>query len=204
MIKASIFVSGILFLIFLLPIVSGFSFNVSPSKEQCFYENVKKDEFIQSQFQVVKGAKLDINFKITTASGRLIHYVDRKQEEKFVFVAQNTDVYKFCFDNSMSHINSKDISFDLKLGAHNTDTKLATQEDLTPLENKVLGLVDKISDVSLQQKYLKIREKVHRNTTESTNSRILWWSFFELFLLVCASFAQIWYVRRYFSKRRHV
>ncbi|KAJ6236297.1 transmembrane emp24 domain-containing protein a [Anaeramoeba flamelloides] len=204
MIKASFFVSGVLFLIFLLPIVSGFSFNVLPSKEQCFYENIKKDEFVQSQFQVVKGAKLDINFKITTVSGRLIHYANRKQEEKFVFVAQSTDVYKFCFDNSMSHIKSKDISFDLKLGEHNTNTDLATKEDLTPLENTILNLVDKISDVSSQQKYLKIREKVHRNTTESTNSRIFWWSFFELFLLVCASFSQILYVRRYFSKRRHV
>ena len=37
---------------------------------------------------------------------------------------------------------------------------------------------------------------------DSTNSRVVWWSVFEAFLIVCMTFGQIYYLKRFFEVRR--
>lgn len=46
-------------------------------------------------------------------------------------------------------------------------------------------------------KYLRQRETGHRNTAESMNTRVLWWSIWEAVLIVILSCVQIYYLRRY-------
>jgi len=51
---------------------------------------------------------------------------------------------------------------------------------------------------------MKMREQTHRNTSESTNGRVLWWSVFECLLLIGMSCWQIFYLRRLFEVKRTV
>lgn len=37
---------------------------------------------------------------------------------------------------------------------------------------------------------------------DSTNSRVVWWAIFECFLLICMTFGQIYYLKRFFEVRR--
>lgn len=55
------------------------------------------------------------------------------------------------------------------------------------------------SDVKAEQSYLVIRERTHRNTAESTNSRVKWWSLFQIVVVVLNSLFQIYYLRRFFE-----
>ncbi|GAM19236.1 hypothetical protein SAMD00019534_024110, partial [Acytostelium subglobosum LB1] len=43
-----------------------------------------------------------------------------------------------------------------------------------------------------------------KKASESTNSRVLWWSIFEAFILVVMSLWQIYYLRRFFEVKRAV
>lgn len=46
-----------------------------------------------------------------------------------------------------------------------------------------------------------VRERVHRNTAESTNSRVKWWSIFQLAVLLAEGIFQVWWLKRFFEVR---
>jgi len=48
-------------------------------------------------------------------------------------------------------------------------------------------------------RYIVIREMVHRNTAESTNSRVKWWSIFQLGVVGGNGLFQVWYLKRFFE-----
>lgn len=49
-----------------------------------------------------------------------------------------------------------------------------------------------------------LRERVHRNTAESTNARVKWWSVFQLGVLVVNCVFQVFYLKRFFEVKRIV
>lgn len=67
------------------------------------------------------------------------------------------------------------------------------------------GLVRRLSEsleqVRDEQSYIVLRERVHRNTAESTNSRVKWWSLFQLIFLVGEGLFQVWWLKRFFEVR---
>jgi hypothetical protein len=56
-----------------------------------------------------------------------------------------------------------------------------------------------VSQVKDEQSYIIVRERVHRNTAESTNARIKWWSIFQLMVLIGQGFFQVWWLKRFFE-----
>ena len=42
-----------------------------------------------------------------------------------------------------------------------------------------------------------MRERVHRNTAESTNSRVKWWSILQTLLIVAVVAFQVYFVKRF-------
>jgi hypothetical protein len=56
-----------------------------------------------------------------------------------------------------------------------------------------------VAQVKDEQSYIVVRERTHRNTAESTNSRIKWWSIFQLLVLTGQGFFQVWWLKRFFE-----
>lgn len=70
-----------------------------------------------------------------------------------------------------------------------------------PLEAEVRKLSDVLAQVKDEQAYIVIRERTHRNTAESTNTRVKWWSVFQLGVLVGEAVFQVWWLKRFFEVR---
>ena len=70
-----------------------------------------------------------------------------------------------------------------------------------PLEAEVKQLSDLLSQVKDEQSYIVIRERTHRNTAESTNGRVKWWSIFQLGVLLGEGIFQVWWLKRFFEVR---
>ena len=68
-----------------------------------------------------------------------------------------------------------------------------------PLEAEVKHLSDLLSQVKDEQSYIVIRERTHRNTAESTNGRVKWWSIFQLGVLLGEGIFQVWWLKRFFE-----
>ena len=49
-----------------------------------------------------------------------------------------------------------------------------------------------------------LSQRVHRNTSDSTNARVLWWSLAEAFVLLLITLWQVFYIRRFFEVKRIV
>ena len=46
-----------------------------------------------------------------------------------------------------------------------------------------------------EQEYIVVRERTHRNTAESTNDRVKWWSVAQVIILICVVAWQVYYLK---------
>lgn len=63
----------------------------------------------------------------------------------------------------------------------------------------VKKLSDELEQVKDEQSYIVVRERTHRNTAESTNARVKWWSIFQLGVLIGEGIFQVWWLKRFFE-----
>jgi hypothetical protein len=52
--------------------------------------------------------------------------------------------------------------------------------------------------------YSRDREEVHRNTNESTNARVMWFSMLTVLTLVALSAGQVWHLYAFFKKKKYL
>lgn len=63
----------------------------------------------------------------------------------------------------------------------------------------VRKLSEALTQVKDEQSYIVVRERVHRNTAESTNGRVKWWSMFQLMVVIGEGVFQVWWLKRFFE-----
>jgi len=187
----------------LLASASALTFNVDPSKEECLYDEIQSGTKVSGSFQVSTGGFLDIDCKVSGPDERSIYAVKKETEGRFTFIAHESGVYKFCFSNVMSTVTPKTVSFSLVVGEPNK-SQVAKSEHVTPLEKSVLALSEGLAQIQAEQEYMRMRERAHRNTSESTNTRVLVWSLLEAGALVAMCAVQIFYLRRFFETKSRV
>ena len=105
--------------------------------------------------------------------------------------APSSGKYTYCFSNEKSGRVDLDVSFNI----HGVVYVDVNDPKLDSLEYAIQRLNQLTEDVKAEQGYLVLRERTHRNTAESTNSRVKWWSVFQILLLpLTPSFKSITYV----------
>jgi len=72
---------------------------------------------------------------------------------------------------------------------------VSEDEHMAPVEREIRALAQGLQAVQDEQEYIVVREKVHRNTAESTNERILWWSICQFILLFAVCAWQVYYLK---------
>jgi len=68
-------------------------------------------------------------------------------------------------------------------------------EAIAPIEREIRNLAIGLTSVKDEQEYIVVRERVHRNTAESTNSRVKWWSILQAFVLFAVVAWQVYYLK---------
>merc|ERR1719215_84355 len=114
--------------------------------------------------------------------------------------------YKLCFKSTISEIQM--VSFDARWG-HDYDHELdqggreikqfVTQNHTDQMKDTVAKLYSRVLDITEQQEFAIPREAVHRETAESTNTRVVWWTVVEAIFLVALAIAQVYILRSYFE-----
>lgn len=72
---------------------------------------------------------------------------------------------------------------------------IADDENMAPLEKEIRNLAQGLQAVKDEQEYIVVRERVHRNTAESTNDRVKWWSIGQTIMLFAVCAWQVWYLK---------
>ncbi|RPA97671.1 supernatant protein factor, C-terminal domain-containing protein [Choiromyces venosus 120613-1] len=185
--------------------VTAHNIQLHAHSRECFHETLHRDDRMTVTFQVgdreFGGAgNLDIDFWIQDPSGTLKVSEHAISSGDFSFEAHLDGRYVYCFSNENSSVGSKEVSFNV----HGIVYVPEEPESSDPLEREVRSLGEMLNQVKDEQEYIVVRERVHRNTAESTNSRVKWWSIFQLGVVGGNGVFQVWYLKRFFEVKRVV
>src|SRR3569833_1930857 len=116
------------------------------------------------------------------------------------FSALHDGKYVFCFGNEHWGATSKEVSFNV----HGIVYVSESAHPPDPLEVEIKSLSENFAQVKDELSYIVLRERTHRNTAESTNSRVKWWNMFVIGIVIGESVFQVWWLRRFFEVKRVV
>ncbi|KAF3360394.1 hypothetical protein VdG1_01354 [Verticillium dahliae VDG1] len=144
---------------------------------ECFHESLRRDD------------KMTVTFQQNGISNG-----------DYTFDAKHDGKYTYCFGNEHWGAHTKEVSFNVHGIVYVSESDVPSD----PLEKEVRKMSELLAQVKDEQSYIVIRERTHRNTAESTNSRVKWWNLFVITLVVGEAGFQVWWLRRFFEVKRVV
>jgi len=179
---------------------------VDTHAEECFFDKVQNGTKLGLTFEVIEGGFLDIDVRVTGPEHEEIITRERESNGKITFAAAKTGPYTYCFSNKMSTMTPKGVMFSMDIAEPQAAAAAGADGEAHP--NKLGEMIKELSTalvgVKHEQEYMEVRDKIHRKINESTNSRVVMWSFFEAIVLVAMTVGQVYYLKRFFEVRRVV
>ncbi|KAI0320615.1 emp24/gp25L/p24 family/GOLD-domain-containing protein [Amylostereum chailletii] len=172
---------------------------VPASKKECFFEDLHKNDKMTVTYQVGGGGHLDIDFWISDPDGHAMQKQIKQSQGTVSITAVKDGRHEYCFSNQMSSIADKIVSFNVHGVMYVGEDE---DEVVAPIEREIRSLANGLMSVKDEQEYIVVRERVHRNTAESTNSRVKWWSILQAIVLFSVVAWQIYYLKSFFEVKR--
>ncbi|KAF8592360.1 supernatant protein factor C-terminal domain-containing protein [Ramaria rubella] len=170
---------------------------VQASQKECFFEDLHVNDKMTVTYQVGGGGNLDIDFWLADPNGLALGK-HLKQSTGTVSITTDKDGrHEYCFSNQMSTIADKVVSFNVHGVVY-----VGEDETIAPIEREIRDLANGLQSVKDEQEYIVVRERVHRNTAESTNDRVKWWSIIQAIVLFAVVGWQIYYLKSFFEVKR--
>ncbi|KAH0504910.1 Transmembrane emp24 domain-containing protein 9 [Microtus ochrogaster] len=99
----------------------------------------------------------------------------------------------------------KRVHLDIQVGEHANDyAEIAAKDKLSELQLRVRQLVEQVEQIQKEQNYQRWREERFRQTSESTNQRVLWWSILQTLILVAIGVWQMRHLKSFFEAKKLV
>ncbi|KAF1985047.1 transmembrane emp24 domain-containing protein 2 precursor [Aulographum hederae CBS 113979] len=187
-------------LLAILSFASAHNIQLKAHSRECFHESLHADDKMTVTFQVGDrefggSGNLEIDFWIQTPSGSNQVHERGVASGDHSFTAGQDGKYLYCFSNEHWSANTKEVSFNV----HGIVYVPESEAPQDPLEKEVRQLSELVTQVKDEQGYIVVRERTHRNTAESTNARVKWWSIFQLIVLIGEGIFQVWWLKRFFE-----
>ncbi|XP_036703208.1 transmembrane emp24 domain-containing protein 9-like [Balaenoptera musculus] len=128
----------------------------------------------------------------------------------FTFTSQSPGEHQICLHLesirfALFYDGKLAIHLDMQLGEHTNDyTELAANDKLTLLHLRIQQLVEQVEKIQKEQEYQRWREERFRQTSESTNQRVLWWFILQTFILVATGIWQMQHLKSFFKAKKLV
>ncbi|KAL1741587.1 emp24/gp25L/p24 family/GOLD-domain-containing protein [Schizophyllum fasciatum] len=187
-------------LLLLLPLVAAHIIDVPAGKKECFFEDLHVQDKMTVTYQVGGGGHLDIDFWLTDPSGEVLAKQLKQSTGTASFTAKKDGRHEYCFSNQMSSIADKTVSFNV----HGVIYISEDADIVAPIEREIRSLSNGLTAVKDEQEYIVIRERVHRNTAESTNGRVKWWAIIQTIVLFAVVGWQVYYLKSFFEVKRTI
>lgn len=169
--------------------------------EECFFEKAIASTKLGFTFEVIEGGFLDIDVSIFDPDGNMIHQEPKASSGKYTIEANRDGPYKYCFSNKMSTVTPKVVMFSIET-ARQVQHKLSGAQDQEKLNDMIKELTNSMTSVKHELEYLSVRDRIHRQVNDSTNSRVIVWTWVEFLILFGVSVGQVFYLKRFFEVRR--
>ncbi|KAJ5079217.1 transmembrane emp24 domain-containing protein [Anaeramoeba ignava] len=174
----------LLFLIFLF--VNSLKFNFGDTTTKCFYEELDPKSLVKGSFERKSGF-FAFDF---------IVYDPRNEIMKIFLLFLNSKGHTY------HHTESALITINF-IYSYSHSTQISEKdlnlETFSLVEKEMIKIDHLLAEISQSMVYMKYREETMRNTNESTNSRVLWFSLLTIFTLLSLAVFQIRYLKYFFK-----
>jgi len=184
----------------------GLMFNLEPNNRKCLKEEIHKGVLVTGDYDISSHPGQVVDLMVIDTKGQ--HFVNYENTEKgkFAFTTDDYDVYEICFLSrvpggmrAMRH----EVFLQTKHGVEAKSYEgLADANKLKPLEIELKRLEDLSESIVQDFAHMRQREEEMRDTNESTNSRVLYFSIFSMCCLLGLATWQVLYLRKYFKSKK--
>ncbi|PKU45634.1 transhypothetical protein [Limosa lapponica baueri] len=145
--------------------------------------------------------------QITDSAGHILYAKEDATKGKFAFTTEDYDMFEACFESKLpvgtGRMPDQLVILDMKHGVEAKNyEEIAKVEKLKPLEVELRRLEDLSESIVNDFAYMKKREEEMRDTNESTNTRVLYFSIFSMCCLIGLATWQVFYLRRFFKAKK--
>ncbi|XP_062326043.1 transmembrane emp24 domain-containing protein 10-like [Osmerus eperlanus] len=199
------------FVLFFVSILIDFSFSITfylpVNLRKCLREEIHKDVLVTGEYEVGEQPNAKTNLKITDSSGHTLYSKEDALKGKFAFTTEDYDMFEVCFESKSpmgtGRAPEQQVNLDMKHGVEAKNyEEMAKVEKLKPLEVELRRLEDLSESIVNDFAYMKKREEEMRDTNESTNTRVLYFSIFSMCCLIGLATWQVFYLRRFFKAKK--
>ncbi|XP_005094506.1 transmembrane emp24 domain-containing protein eca isoform X1 [Aplysia californica] len=202
-----------------LQVSNALYFHIGETERKCFIEEIPDDTMVVGNYKV---QAFDANVKdylpVSPGIGMHVDVTDPDQktvlsrtyaaEGRFTFTSHTAGEHVICLNsNSSAWFNAGQlrVHLDISVGEHAVDYQQVQAKDkLTELQLRVRQLLDQVEQVTKEQNYQRYREERFRQTSESTNQRVLWWSIIQTLILLVTGFWQMQHLKSFFEAKKLV
>ncbi|KAF9101694.1 vesicle coat component [Mortierella sp. AM989] len=178
----------------------------------CISHYVDEETQVVVKVKVGSGVHQKVSIEVTddgVHQNQLWRKENLGDEQRGVFLNKDAGDVIACFTNVLADGYKPDskytrtVDIDFVIGSETIDyAKLAEQEKLKPMELELRKLEDLVKDILGNMEHLQAREERMRNTNESTNERVKFFSTLTMCVLVVLGLWQIFYLKQFFRKKR--
>lgn len=189
-----------------LAAASALTIVLKAEEQSCYYIFTEKPKAsVGYYFAVQSGGDFDIDYTIKGPDGKIIVHEEKHRQGDYVFNAETVGEYEFCFSNQFSKMSEKVVDFEIHLETDfraelpNTGTQHVEVEGII---NSVGNIENKLNGISKTLQYYRTRNNRNQYTVKSTEKRILYFSIYEVALIVGMALLQVYVVQYFFTGSR--
>ncbi|KAB2051075.1 hypothetical protein ERO13_A12G031800v2 [Gossypium hirsutum] len=190
------------------PLCDAIWLNIPKTGTKCVSEEIHSNVVVLADYVVVSvedGQTATIAVKVTSPYGNNLHHSENVTYGRFAFTTEEAGNYLACFwsDNRTRGSGEVVVNIDWKTGIAAKDWEsVARKEKLQGVELELRKLEGAVEAIHENLLYLKSREAEMRSTSETTNARVAWFSIMSLGICIVVSGLQVWYLKRFFQKKK--
>merc|ERR1712002_821385 len=186
--------------------VNSLMFHLEPNSRKCLKEEIHKGVLVTGDYDASEEPGQQVDMMVTDTKGQ--HFVNRENTDKgkFAFTTDDYDVFEICFISRVPP-NMRGARHEAFLETkHGVEAKnyenLGDAAKLKPLEVELKRLEDLSESIVQDFAHMRQREEEMRDTNESTNSRVLYFSVFSMCCLLGLATWQVLYLRKFFKSKK--
>lgn len=186
--------------------VEGIMFNLPPNSQKCLKEEIHSNVLVTGEYEVSEAPGQRVDYTVRDSKGHTLAQEDNISKGRFTFVTETIESFEICFISRVPpqvRGISQEVSLVTKRGVEATSYEgFGEAAKLKPMEVELKRL-EELSEAIVQDfSRMKQREEQMRDTNESTNSRVLYFSIFSMCCLLGLATWQVLYLRRYFKTKK--
>ncbi|XP_018562533.1 transmembrane emp24 domain-containing protein eca [Anoplophora glabripennis] len=214
----SIYLPLVIFLI-LATFSNALYFHIGETERKCFIEEIPDETNVIVNYKVElydprsggympSSTGIGMHVEVRDPDDKIILSRVYSAEGKISFTSHIPGEHVICmYSNSTAWFSGSQlrVHLDIQVGEHAINYgEVVQKEKLTELQLRIRQLLDQVEQITKEQNYQRYREERFRQTSESTNSRVLWWSVTQTAVLLVMGAWQMKHLKSFFEAKKLV